>query len=134
MEPSGRNPSQSVANGMPAKRLRQAKTVAVGCDQLPESFHGKDGVAGSIPAGLHQADDQRKCWSSWRSMRYLPSRETHPMLGSALGNGRPSVIVDWSNQDLRPASSPCPSGTPGSTVVEEHIPGREGGVVASGRH
>jgi hypothetical protein len=28
--------------GCPPKRLRQAKTVAVGCDQLPESFHGKE--------------------------------------------------------------------------------------------
>lgn len=26
------------------KRLRQAKTVAVGCHQLPESFHGKEEV------------------------------------------------------------------------------------------
>src|SRR5918994_3354992 len=25
------------------ERLRQAHTVAVGCDQLPESFHGKEG-------------------------------------------------------------------------------------------
>jgi hypothetical protein len=25
------------------KRLRDAKTVAVGCDQLPKEFHGKEG-------------------------------------------------------------------------------------------
>jgi hypothetical protein len=31
------------------KRRKQAKTVAVGCDQLPESFHGKEGVSGSSP-------------------------------------------------------------------------------------
>jgi hypothetical protein len=36
MEPSGRNWSQSVANGTSAKRLGQAQTVAVGCDRLPE--------------------------------------------------------------------------------------------------
>jgi len=34
----------------PLKRPRQAKTVAVGCDRLPESFHGKEAVLGSSPA------------------------------------------------------------------------------------
>jgi hypothetical protein len=28
----------------------KAKTVAVGCDQLPEPFHGKEGVDGSSPS------------------------------------------------------------------------------------
>jgi hypothetical protein len=41
MEPSGRNRWQSVANGTPAKAAQKARTVAVGCDQLPEAFHGK---------------------------------------------------------------------------------------------
>jgi hypothetical protein len=36
--------------GSPEKRLKHAKTVAVGCDQLPESFHGKEGVDGSSPS------------------------------------------------------------------------------------
>ena len=49
MEPSGRNRSQPVANVDGPERLRQAKTVAVGGDQLPESFHGKEGVSGSSP-------------------------------------------------------------------------------------
>ena len=30
MEPSGRNPSQSAANGMPAKTAQTSETVAVG--------------------------------------------------------------------------------------------------------
>ena len=34
----------------PRKRLKQAKTVAVRCDRLPESFHGKEGVDGSSPS------------------------------------------------------------------------------------
>jgi hypothetical protein len=34
-----------------AQPLKQAKTVAVGCDRLPESFHGKEGVDGSSPPG-----------------------------------------------------------------------------------
>ena len=50
MEPCGRNSRQSLANGTPLKRPRQAKTVAVGCDRLPESFHGKEGVDGSSPS------------------------------------------------------------------------------------
>jgi hypothetical protein len=32
-----------------AKPLKQAKTVAVGCDQLPKRAHGKEGVSGSSP-------------------------------------------------------------------------------------
>src|ERR671923_2108782 len=34
----------------PRNRRRQAKTVAVGCDQSPETFHGKEGVDGSSPS------------------------------------------------------------------------------------
>jgi hypothetical protein len=36
--------------GRTSRRLGKAKTVAVGCDQLPESFHGKEGVDGSSPS------------------------------------------------------------------------------------
>jgi hypothetical protein len=28
----------------PQERRKQGKTVAVGCDRLPEKFHGKEGV------------------------------------------------------------------------------------------
>jgi hypothetical protein len=42
------------------ERLRQAKTVAVGCDQLPELFHGKEGVDGSSPSeGLRKVPVNR---------------------------------------------------------------------------
>jgi hypothetical protein len=34
----------------PQKRLKQAKTVAVGCDQLPPNLDGKEGVDGSSPS------------------------------------------------------------------------------------
>jgi hypothetical protein len=65
MEPSGRNRRNRRQMGCPPKRLRQAKTVAVGCDQLPESFHGKDGVAGSIPAGGSMCSLRR--WATART-------------------------------------------------------------------
>jgi hypothetical protein len=45
MEPSGRNWSLPVANGTTAKPAQTGETVAVGCDQLPKSFHGK----GALP-------------------------------------------------------------------------------------
>jgi hypothetical protein len=32
------------------KRLKQAKTVATGCDQLPIGAHGTEGVGGSSPS------------------------------------------------------------------------------------
>jgi hypothetical protein len=41
---------QPVAMGRPQERLKQAKTVAAGCDRLPETFHGKEGVDGSSPS------------------------------------------------------------------------------------
>jgi hypothetical protein len=50
MEPSGRNQWQPVANRNAAKRLKQAKIVATGCDRLPIGAHGKEGVDGSSPS------------------------------------------------------------------------------------
>jgi hypothetical protein len=44
MEQSGRNRRQTVAYGPGAKTAEQAKTVAVGCQRLPEKFHGKEAV------------------------------------------------------------------------------------------
>ena len=35
--------------GSPQERRKQAKTVAIGCDQLPEAFHGKQGVCDGLP-------------------------------------------------------------------------------------
>ena len=43
---TGGNPSQI---GSPRNPQTYAKTVAGGCDLLPESFHGKEGVSGSSP-------------------------------------------------------------------------------------
>ena len=49
--------SPVVANGGNRRQIeesrkpqKQAKTVAVGCDRLPETFHGKEGVDGSSPS------------------------------------------------------------------------------------
>jgi hypothetical protein len=47
MEPSGCNRWQSVANGTVAKSAQTREAVAVGRDELPESFIGKEGVSGS---------------------------------------------------------------------------------------
>jgi hypothetical protein len=44
---TGGNRSQIGHAHVPRK---QAKTVAVGCDRLPEEFHGKEGVDGSSPS------------------------------------------------------------------------------------
>jgi hypothetical protein len=41
MEPSGRTRGNRWQTARPLKRPRQAKTVSVGCDRLPEAFHGK---------------------------------------------------------------------------------------------
>jgi hypothetical protein len=48
--------SAVVANGGNRRQIeksrkpqKQAKTVAVGCDPLPETYHGKQGVCGGLP-------------------------------------------------------------------------------------
>jgi hypothetical protein len=60
MEPSGRNRWQPVAIARPGKSRKEGKTVAVGCDQLPKSFHGKEGVDGSSPS----EGSARRLWNS----------------------------------------------------------------------
>jgi hypothetical protein len=65
MEPSGRNRTQPVANRTATKPAREVKAVAVGCDQLPESFHGKGSTVrvrqtargyGTLPMARHDPD------------------------------------------------------------------------------
>jgi len=43
---TGRNWRQIDGAGNPRK---QAKSVATGCDRLPETFHGKQGVCRGLP-------------------------------------------------------------------------------------
>ena len=46
----------------PGKSRKEGKTVAVGCDQLPKSFHGKEGVDGSSPSeGLNSLQTHSFC-------------------------------------------------------------------------
>src|SRR5918994_1988399 len=48
----------------PRKRLKEPKTLAVGCDRLPESFHGKEGVEGSSPSEGLQRSPAKQRFSS----------------------------------------------------------------------
>jgi hypothetical protein len=50
MEPRGCNPAQPESNDKARKAQKQAKSVATGCQRLPEKFHGKEGVDGSSPS------------------------------------------------------------------------------------
>jgi hypothetical protein len=47
MEPRGCNRWQPVANRLDPEAPKEAKTVAAGCDRLPQAAHGKEGVDGS---------------------------------------------------------------------------------------
>ena len=49
MEPSRRNQWQSVANRRTATAREYAKSVAVGCQQLPRPQNGKQGVCRGLP-------------------------------------------------------------------------------------
>jgi hypothetical protein len=69
------------------------KTVAVGCHQLPQKCHGKEGVAGSIPAGAPPAREtgvSEDCWgrrlvieASFESRSLGDGRLRRPLLGLA---------------------------------------------------
>ena len=52
-------------------------------------------------------------------------QRTYPLSGSALPASRLSVVADGSDQGRCPASRPSPSGSLGSTAVQERVPGRE---------
>ena len=68
---TGGNPRQMDSAQKPEK---QAKTVAVACDQLPRGAHGKEGVGGSSPPeSLKKSLNERfascACCSGWRESR-----------------------------------------------------------------
>jgi hypothetical protein len=66
--------------GSARKRLRQAKTVATGCDRLPIGAHGKEGVDGSSPSEGFAISVQISCfWLHWRrSITVSTSTERPP--------------------------------------------------------
>ena len=56
MEPVVANRGNQSQIGRRLNWQKQAETVAVGCDRLPKSFDGKEGVSGSSPEeGLRKA-------------------------------------------------------------------------------
>ncbi len=50
MEPRGCTSRNRRQKRLLRNRLKLAKTVAVGCGQLPQKCHGKEGVDGSSPS------------------------------------------------------------------------------------
>src|SRR5829696_2411183 len=77
------------------KPQKQAKTVAVGCDRLPESFHGKEGVDGSSPPegsakaaqiaafpveGACRSSSMRWVWSSFMELSDPKDRSERPRI------------------------------------------------------
>jgi hypothetical protein len=47
--PAGATSGKHRQIGRPPKPLKQAKSIAVGCDWLPRASNGKEGVSGSSP-------------------------------------------------------------------------------------
>jgi hypothetical protein len=80
------------------------------CTPNGPTIDGKDGVAGSIPAGgSTQALTSAKRWLPWRLMRHLPSREPIPCWDAIRLVGRPAVlsipltgVVAWLPDRFRP--------------------------------
>jgi hypothetical protein len=72
--------------GRPQERLKQEKTVAVGCDGLPETFHGKEGVDALRGAGQGGRAGRGWRWRiHWRIQRQVPAN--HLFLGGLENRG-----------------------------------------------
>ena len=50
MEPGAATDGNRSQTASTRKRLKQGKTVAAGCDRLPQAAHGKEAVDGSSPS------------------------------------------------------------------------------------
>jgi hypothetical protein len=101
---------------------RDLPETALHGDVNPPRIDGKDGVAGSIPAGLHIQADQR---NAGRRMTHLPSREPVPCRGCGLTAGRasvPTIAVTSVVAGFWDSSS----GSLGCMAVQERIPERPG--------
>ena len=62
--------------GRPRKRQKQAKTVAVGFDQLPQNLDGKEGVDGSSPSeGFDEVPVSEQIDELFARLRDVPPNE-----------------------------------------------------------
>src|SRR5437867_3810065 len=77
------NQRQIVPAGKPQK---QAKSVAVGCHRLPETFHGKQGVCGGLPP-LRQVPSLRGRRSISLKRQVLRTRRPTGLDGATLTYG-----------------------------------------------
>jgi hypothetical protein len=109
MEPGGRNQWQPVA-ARARKPRNQAKTVAVDCDRLPETFHGKEGVDRSSPSEAFPKVPANRHFG----VVYRKNTRTH--FGHIGGRRDASRRL--------PTSSDTTSG-PGTTAPIEEIPAKE---------
>jgi hypothetical protein len=84
--------------GRPRKRRKQAKTVATGCDQLPQNLDGKEGVDGSSPSeGLHErpANGYVMLPAMARFGFFAGTRRVHFGLADTRGHTRRRATQAW---------------------------------------
>ena len=98
MEPRGRNRWQPVAS---ATAPKTAKTLAVGCEELPLGPHGKEGVGGSSPPeGSTKAPESGafffRATCTISNMRYLWSR----LWSLQYQNERSKRRIGWRRADI----------------------------------
>jgi hypothetical protein len=95
MEPRGGNRWQSAAKIKGAqKRRKQAKSVAVGCHGLPESFHGKEGST----VRVRQRALQRACKQALLFSAFIALSPACARYGALFGalqvqNARLSIVL-----------------------------------------
>src|SRR4029453_10153535 len=94
---TGGNRSQIVST---RKRLKQAKTVATGCDRLPRAAHGKEEVAAA--AGCVVLADTR--------LDYTPTTQALPggnRLGCTNSVTSPDRLICRGDRVCAPTAGPC---------------------------
>ena len=88
----------------PKKPQKQAKTVAVRCDRLPEKFHGKEGVDGSSPSeGLHKSPANAELLLSGL-VALLPPRSGMEQIMEQPGTEARDFVVSAGNEAERERS------------------------------
>jgi hypothetical protein len=94
MEPRGCSRWQPVADRIGTEAAKTAKTVAVGCDQLPESFQGKKGVGDSSPPeGSAKSPANWTVAAPWRTARRSAAGELPPIrIGGTSGQERERLV------------------------------------------
>jgi hypothetical protein len=92
-------------------------SFALGCDQLPESFHGKEGVDGSSPSEGSAKAPHIAAFSVQRNLHELQYAVGMERIMELSGSARLTRLALWRFQAREPTSAPARSAVVCDVVV-----------------